>query len=37
MFKFLEKIKQGIVFVFIAGAQEHKTNHKQYECDMQYK
>jgi hypothetical protein len=29
MFKFVERIKQGIDFAFIAGAQEHKTNHKQ--------
>jgi hypothetical protein len=28
MKKLEKKIKQGIVFVFIAGTQEHKTNHK---------
>jgi hypothetical protein len=38
IFKFVEKIKQRILFfVFIAGAQEHKSNHKQYGCDVQYK
>ena len=37
MFKFVERIIQSIDFVFIAGAQEHKTNYKQYECDVQYK
>ena len=28
MLKLVEKTKQGIVFVFIAGTQEHKTIYK---------